>query len=186
MSTCDCAPDLCDECWDKKYYGFFSFENDRGVFLDKEGLQEADDVYDPKIVQNVYVAYKPCDNFYFQVLHYLRSHKLSWEYLNRAVRINRPTNWKKEINPQDEYDESREYPPLEIEFADEPIRHMNKSYYLNSEILYKYSVSRNRFFGKRYWRGILVEGDNDNFCAYADVPLSFETIQVITFSGEIG
>ena len=170
--------------------------------------KEDSELIDPNLQSSVFVRFTPFGGLHFAIFHALRCAKRPWTDLNKAIKITYP-EWtmrskEKEVK-DDEYDESNEYPKIEIEFADQPVRNLTKTDYCVDYILYEFSTKFEDYKHKftdykgrkkllltnrediRYWCGIKFEGNNGNFCTSSETDdIEPDKIHVYTFSGEVG
>lgn len=202
----DEACDICfDRIWDEQHKGFVEVvHEDESCFCDEpfifinplwEPLQ--DDFVDPKKYPSIYGKFIPVKNLHFIIFHALRRLKRPWSDLNKATKIIYPYESRRTKKcDDDEYDESREYHEVIIEFGDEKIRDMPKSFYMEDFVLYEYPTNiekytekfsgENEYFlssEKRWWGGIPFEGYHNNFSDSALMKKK-DIISILSLSGE--
>lgn len=165
-----------------------------------------DDLIDPKKYPQIYVAFYPVKKLHFRIFNELRKAKRPWTDLNKATKITFPNpgfQLEQPPCPEDEYDESREYTPITIEFGEDKLRDMPKSFYMQDAVLYEYPTTpdeyqtvfprhktKTEYFlstDKRWWGGIPFEGYHNNFCDSGIMTKYHDgSCSEITFSGEFG
>jgi hypothetical protein len=196
-----------------KLRGFFTVQNTNGyVFADPSGLivlrgryDGKRRVMDSKIYPFVFASFEPFKRLHYAIFHQLRCAKRPWSDLNKAVKITYPcsNSNRPEYNENDDYDETTEYPKIEIEFAEQERRFLKKSDYCVDYILYEvstnfvdYTHKYIEYNGKkkvcwfpkkaiRHWCGIKFEGDSGNLCISSKTDdIHLDEIHDYIFSGE--
>lgn len=139
------------------------------VYTSPEGDNYAPHSVNPEDTPVIYVGFTPINRLHFCIMNQLRKSNQRWTDLNKATQITYIGELVPNPCSDDEYDESREYPSIQIEFGEHPVRNLEKRHYLSDLVLYEFSTNvydESVYDGgvlqsnHRWWCGILFTGDN--------------------------